>query len=62
MVKNLPTVQEPQELQVRFLGQEDPLELQGNPLQDSCLENPWTEEFGRLQSIGVVELDMTEAP
>ena len=24
----------------------------GDPLQDSCLENPWTEEPGRLQSIG----------
>ena len=23
-----------------------------NPLQYSCLENPWTEEPGRLQSIG----------
>ena len=21
-------------------------------LQHSCLENPWTEEYGRLQSIG----------
>ena len=26
---------------------------QGNPLQYSCLENPWTEEPGRLQSIGL---------
>ena len=24
----------------------------GNPLQDSCLENPWTEEPGGLQSMG----------
>ena len=24
----------------------------GNPLQYSCLENPWTEEPGRLQSMG----------
>ena len=24
----------------------------GNPLQYSCLENPWTEELGRLQSMG----------
>ena len=32
-----------QETQVRFLGQEDPLEEEianGNPLQYSCLENP----------------------
>ena len=25
----------------------------GNPLQYSCLENPWMEECGRLQYIGV---------
>ena len=25
----------------------------GNPLQHSCLENPWTEEPGRLQSLGL---------
>ena len=24
----------------------------GNPLQYSCLENPWTEESGGLQSTG----------
>ena len=24
----------------------------GNPLQYSCLENPWTEENARLQSTG----------
>ena len=28
------------------------LEGNGNPLQYSCLENPWTEEPGRLQSMG----------
>ena len=34
----------------------------GNPLQDSCLENPWTEEPGGLQSIdSCKESDMTEA-
>ena len=27
----------------------------GNPLQYSCLENPWTEESGRLQSMGSQE-------
>ena len=31
----------------RFLG-----EGNGNPFQYSCLENPWTEEPGRLQSMG----------
>ena len=39
--KNPPAVQEMQETQVRSLGQEDSLEGgHGNPLQDSCLENP----------------------
>ena len=28
------------ETQVRFLGQEDPGGVHGNPLQYSCLENP----------------------
>ena len=33
----------------------------GNPLQYSCLGNPWTEKPGRLQSIGLQEeSDMTE--
>ena len=27
----------------------------GTPLQYSCLENPWTEEPGRLQSMGVAK-------
>ena len=38
MAKNLPTMQE---TQVQSLGQEDPLEKEGNgnPLQHSCLEN-----------------------
>jgi len=29
-----------------------PGEGHGNPLQYSCLENPWTEEPGGLQSVG----------
>ena len=29
-----------------------PGEGNGNPLQCSCLENPWTEKPGRLQSVG----------
>ena len=29
-----------------------PGEGDGNPLQYSCLENPWTEEPGGLQSTG----------
>ena len=62
VVKNLPAVQEPQEIQVWFLGQEDPLE-EGMATHSSILawRIPWTEEFGRLQSIAVIELAMTEA-
>ena len=30
-----------------------PGEGNGNPLQYSCLENPWTEEPDRLQSMGL---------
>ena len=32
----------------------------GTPLQYSCLENPWTEEPGRLQSMGSLRVDTTE--
>ena len=50
MVKNLPAVQE---TWVRSLGQEDPLE-KGMAAHSSILawRIPWTEEPGRLQSIG----------
>ena len=34
------------------LGQKDPLEEGGNPLQYSCWRIPWTEEPGGLQAIG----------
>ena len=37
-----------------------PGEGNGNPLQCSCLENPWTEEPIGLQSMRSQELDMTE--
>ena len=33
------------------MAQEDPLE-QEMALQSSCLEMPWTEEPGRIQSMG----------
>ena len=36
---------------MRDSGWEDPLE-KGNPLEYSHLEEPWTEEPGRLQSTG----------
>ena len=32
----------------------------GTPLQYSCLENPWTEEPGRLQSMGSLRVGTTE--
>ena len=49
-------------MQVQSLGQEDPLEEEMET-HSSILawEIPWTEETGRLQSMGVTkELDMTE--
>ena len=43
-----------QETQIQSLGWESLLQKRnGNPLQYSCLENPWTEEPGRLQSMGL---------
>ena len=50
MVKNPPAVQE---IQVRSLGQEDPLEKE-MATHSSILarEIPWTEEPGGLQSMG----------
>ena len=50
MVKNLPATQE---TQVQSLGQEDPLE-KGMAVHSSILawRIPWTEEPGRLQSVG----------
>ena len=49
-VKRLPTMQE---TQVRSLGWEDPLE-KGMATHSSTLawKIPWTEEAGRLQSMG----------
>ena len=49
-VKNLPTMQETQEMQVQFLGLEDPLE-KGIATHSSILawRFPWTEEPGGLQ-------------
>ena len=32
----------------------------GNPFKHSCLENPWTEEPGELQSMGYKELETNE--
>ena len=53
-VKNPPAMQKPQETQVRSLGLEDPLE-EGMATHSSILawRIPWTEEPGRLQSVGL---------
>jgi hypothetical protein len=50
-----------QETWVQSLGQEDPLEKE--MATHSCVlawKIPWTEELGRLQSMGSQESDMTE--
>ena len=52
-VKNPPAMQETQEMWVRSLGREDPLEG-GMATHSNILtwRIPWTEEPGGLQSIG----------
>ena len=42
-----------QETQVRSLGREDPLEKEMATHSTSLARIPWTEEPGRLQSMGV---------
>ena len=50
MVKHLPTMRE---TRVLSLGQEDPLEKEMAPhFSTLAWKIPWTEEPGRLQSIG----------
>ena len=53
-------MQEQQEMQVRPLSQEDPLEEE-MATHSSILARkiPWTEEPGELQSMGLQESDMT---
>ena len=53
MVKNPPTMEETEEMQVLSLGWEDPLE-EGMATHSSVLAGkiPWTEEAGRLLSMG----------
>ena len=54
VVKNPPAVPETQEMQVWFLGQEDPLEEEMATYSSVLAwKIPWTEEPGRLQSIGL---------
>ena len=49
-------------MQVRFLGQEDPLE-EGMATYSTILawRIPWTEERGRLRSLGSQRVDTIEA-
>ena len=50
MAKHLPTMQE---TQVRFLGQEDPLEMEMATHSSTLVwKIPWMEEHGRVQSMG----------
>ena len=50
MVKHLPTMRE---TRVQSLGQEDPLEKEMAPHSSTLAwKIPWTEEHGRLQSMG----------
>ena len=57
LVKNLPAMQE---TWVQFLGQEEPLEKEMATYSSIIAWRiPWTEEPGRLQSMGLQELDMT---
>ena len=60
--KELVCQQETQEMLARPLGWEDPLE-EGMATHSSirAWRVPWTEEPGRLQSIGCKESDTTEA-
>ena len=57
-IRSLPAMQK---TWVQSLGQEDPLE-KGMDTHSSIIawEIPWTEESGKLQSIGCRELDTTE--
>ena len=54
VVKHLPAMQETQEMWVRSLGQEDPLEKE-MAICSSILawKIPWTEESGGPQSMGL---------
>ena len=54
VVKNPPANIEEQEAQIRSLGQEDPLEKEMETHSSTLAwKIPWTEEPGRLQSLGL---------
>ena len=58
MVKSLPTIQE---TQVQSLGWEDTLEKEMTTHSSTLAwKIPWTEEPGRLQSMGLQRSDTTE--
>ena len=53
MVKNPPAMQEPQEMRVQSMGQEDPLEEEMATCSSILAwKIQWTEEPGGLQSMG----------
>ena len=57
MVESLPAVRE---TWVQYLGREDPLEKEMAAYSSILTWRiPWTEGPGRLQSVGLQELDMT---
>ena len=62
LVKNCLPMQEMQEMQVRSLGWEDPLEKE-MATRSSILawKIPWTEEPGRLQSMGLQRVENNRA-
>ena len=54
-------MQETQEIWVQLLGWEDPLEEEmATHSSIPAWKTPWTEEFGRLQSMDHKESDTTE--
>ena len=63
LVKNLPAMQETQEVPVRSLGQEDPLEEE-MATHSSTLAwiIPWTEEPVKLWSMGLQRVGHDQAP
>ena len=61
LIKNLPAMQETQEMWVQLLDQEDPLEEEVAPYTSILAwKISWTEEPGGLQSKGVAKSNMTE--
>ena len=61
VIKNLPVKQKTQEIQVRSLVWEDPLEEEiATHASILAWKIPWTEEPGRLQSVGSQKSDTTE--